>query len=197
MTLSEPNPAIHCDRYWLLTWTMYGNWLPGDKRGFVSNVRDGVGPEIRHNIPGTDYDTDLPLLEEHARKNLIGDPIRINNEQAEVLLPQFQETASFRHWKLFAVAIMANHCHIVIGVPGDPEPKTLLQSLKSYGSRVLNRKWMKPRSGTWWTESGSKRKLPDDSAVLAAVQYVVDQEFPLLLWTISVPELNLPGGRIK
>ena len=31
------------DRYWLLTWTTYGTWLPGDRRGFVSNVLDGSG----------------------------------------------------------------------------------------------------------------------------------------------------------
>jgi REP element-mobilizing transposase RayT len=197
MTSNEPDIFIHCDRYWLLTWTMYGNWLPGDKRGFVSNVRDGDGPEVRHNIPGTEFDKDLPSLEEHARTNLVGDPIRINLEQAEVLLPQFQETAAYRQWKLFAVAIMANHCHVVLGVPGDPEAKTLLQSLKSYGSRALNRQWEKPESGTWWTESGSKRKLPDEAAVLAAIQYVVDQEYPLVLWTTTVPELNLPGGRLK
>ena len=23
---------------WLLTWTTYGTWLPGDKHGFVGNV---------------------------------------------------------------------------------------------------------------------------------------------------------------
>jgi REP element-mobilizing transposase RayT len=163
----EPNIPIHCDHYWFLTWTMYGNWLPGDNRGFASNVRDGDGLEVRHNVPGTEYDKDLPSLEEHARKNLICDPIRINLEQAEILLLHFQETAVFRNWKLFAVAIMANHCHVVMGVPGDPEPKTLLQSLKSYGSRAFNRKWKKPESGTWWTESGSKHKLPDHAAVLA------------------------------
>jgi hypothetical protein len=26
------------DRYWLLTNTSYGNWLPGDRRGFVGRV---------------------------------------------------------------------------------------------------------------------------------------------------------------
>ena len=46
------------DRYWLLTWTTYGTWLPGDQRGFVSNVPNGSGPEVRHNIPGTPYDAD-------------------------------------------------------------------------------------------------------------------------------------------
>ena len=45
-----------------------------------------------------------------------------------------------------------------------------------------------------WTLYGNW--LPDDTAVLAAIQYVVDQEFPLLIWTTEVPELNLKGGRI-
>ncbi len=196
MQLSKLEPRIQCDRYWLLTWTMYGNWLPGDKRGFVSNVRDDDGPEVRHNIPGTEFDADMPDLEEHARSRLIGDPVRIDGQQAEALFAQFEETVAYRGWRLLAVAIMANHCHVVIGVPEDPEPKVLLQSLKSYGSRALNCKWAYPESGTWWTESGSKRKLPDDTAVLAAIQYVVDQEFPLLIWTTEVPELNFKGGRI-
>ncbi len=26
------------DRYWFLTWTTYGPWLPGDRRGFVGPV---------------------------------------------------------------------------------------------------------------------------------------------------------------
>jgi hypothetical protein len=92
---------------------------------------------------------------------------------------------------------MANHCHIVAGVPGDPQPATLLQSFKSYGSRVLNSGWDRPQSGTRWTRSGSTRKLPDNAAVLAAIQYVSDQEHPLLIWTTNIPELDLEGGRTK
>jgi len=187
---------IHCDRYWLLTSTTYGNWLPGDSRGFVSNVRVDDGAEVRHNIPGTPYDADMPELQEHVRSKMKSDPVRFHADHAVQLLEQFQETAKHRIWRLFAVAIMANHIHVVIGVPGDPEPERLLKDLKSYGSRRLNRKWGKPGSETWWTESGSKRKLPDDQAILAAIQYVVDQEFPLLIWTAAVPELCLPGGRI-
>ena len=187
---------IRCDRYWLLTSTTYGNWLPGDSRGFVSNVRIDDGPEVRYNIPGTPYDADLPPLQEHVRSQLKGDPVRFDADHAVQLLEQFQETAMHGKWRLFAVGIMANHIHIVIGVPGDPAPKTLLQSLKGYGSRRLNRLYGKRESGTWWTESGSKRKLPDDRAVLSAIQYVVDQEHPLLIWTTAVPELGLEGGRI-
>ena len=68
---------IEMDRYWLLTWTTYGSWLPGDERGFVSNVRVGPGPEIRHNIPGTPYDEDEPGLEQFAFNNLKCPAIRL------------------------------------------------------------------------------------------------------------------------
>jgi REP element-mobilizing transposase RayT len=113
---------------------------------------------------------------------------------AQPLLEQFQETEVYRGWRLFAVAIMANHCHLVVGVPGDPEPEVLLRDFKSYGSRRLNSRWPKPASGTWWTESGSRRKLATEEAVLAAIQYVVEQLYPLLIWNASIPELNLIKG---
>jgi REP element-mobilizing transposase RayT len=187
---------LDLDRYWFLTWTTYGTWLPGDKRGFVSNVRDGPGPEIRHNTPGTPFDADLPPLEQAARSRQKGPPIRLDHRQAEILFEQMLETSGFRSWLLMAVGIMANHCHLVVAVPGDPDPSKLLQDFKSYGSRVLNQRWGKPASGTWWTDSGSKRKLPDEQAILGAISYVVQQQYPLVLWTIPVPELNLIGGRI-
>jgi hypothetical protein len=40
----------------------------------------------------------------------------------------------------------------------------------------------RPLSDTWWSESGSRRKLPDERALLAAIAYVCDQEHPLLVW---------------
>jgi REP element-mobilizing transposase RayT len=184
------------DRYWFPTWTTYGSWLPGDERGFVSNIRDGPGPEVRHNIPGTPYDADMLALERAARSRLKCEPIRLTQTQADVLLHQFQETATYRERQLLAVGIMANHCHLVVGTPGDPDPSKLLADFKSYGSRSLNRRWPKPASGTWWTDSGSKRKLPDANAILATIKYVIEQAYPLVIWTAPIPELDLPGGRI-
>ncbi len=184
------------DRYWLLTSTTYGSRLPGDQRGFVSPVRDQTGTEVIHNVPGTPVDAEISRLEAYSRHVMKGDPIRLNSKHSIVLLDQFQETATYRGWQLLAVAVMANHIHIVVGVTGDPDPSELLGDFKSYGSRRLNRTWSKPKSGTWWTESGSKRKLSTREAVLAAIRYVMQQEFPLLVWTAIIPELNLPGGRL-
>ncbi len=79
-------------------------------------------------------------------------------------------------------AIMADHIHSLIGVPGDPDPEDLLRDLKAWGSRWLNKTYTKPASGTWWTESGSKRKKSDLPAILNAIDYIERQEHPLVVW---------------
>ena len=112
-----------------------------------------------------------------------GDEVRLHLEQARVLLAQFHCTSRVRRWRLLAVGIMANHIHLVVNVHSDPEPDTILRDFKSYGSGALNLQWSRPDSETWWTESGSKRKLDSDNSVSGAIQYVIDQEFPLSIWT--------------
>ncbi len=175
-------------RSWLLTSTFYGNWLPGDPRGFVSRVRDRRPSDedsvvrLEHDIPGTPSDEDLPGLWRAAVAQMKGPRVRVDLEQAQVLLAQFQETATYRTWALHAAAVMDNHIHIVVTVPGDPSPTDVLGDFKSYGSRALNRRWGKRPNGTWWTESGSKRKLPTDGAVVCAIRYVQNQQFPLIVW---------------
>ncbi len=170
------------DRYWFLTWTTYGQWVPGDPRGCVTRVHDGGPSRIEHDEFQTPFDTNIPGLLKSSQQALKCPPIRLVSDQAPVLLAQFQETAEYRGWLLVAVAIMANHVHIVTGVNGDPDPEKLLQSFKSYASRVLNRRWTKPASETWWTESGSNRKLKDEASINATIEYIRNQEYPLLIW---------------
>lgn len=170
------------DRYWLLSWTTYGTWLPGDQRGFVGELRDVTGGKIIHNTPGTPYDFDIAPLAEFSRSVMKGPPIYLIGEQAIAVLGQFQETSQHRHCELCAAAIMANHAHLVVGVPGDPDPAKLLNDYKAYASRALNRRWGKPSSDTWWTESGSRRILRSDQALLAAIRYVKNQANALVVW---------------
>ncbi len=178
------------DRYWLLTNTCYGTWLPGDARGFVGQVLEHRPYEpdekrrIRHDLPGTPHDEDLPGLVFAASALVKGQPIELALEHAEVLLGQFQETAEFRGWDLLAVAIMFNHFHIVVGVPGDPKPAKILGDFKSWATRTLSQRVGAFPSETWWTERGSKRKLPDEAAIAAAVHYVLHDQFrPLITWS--------------
>jgi REP element-mobilizing transposase RayT len=183
------------DRFWLLTSTTYGNWLPGDPRGFVGTTKTLLGVSSIRNLPGTEHDRDNLRLRNFARSTLKGPPILLSLAQACVMHSQFHETAAHKGWMLSAVGIMANHIHLVVGVPGDPDPETVLGVFKSYGSRALNRNWQRPESEMWWTESGSKRKLRDEAAVLAAVEYVRNQAWPLVIWIAGEnPRPQRPSG---
>ena len=169
------------DRVWHLTWTCYGSRLPGDGRGFVGRVRerradDSPAPRRSHNRVGTEIDRAMPGLERSARAKMTEVPARLSATHAAALVEQFGETASFRGWRLLAVAVMADHVHLVVGVTGDPDPESLLRDFKAYGSRRLNGIGGRRR---WWTDGGSTRKKADRDAALGAVRYVHDQEWPL------------------
>src|SRR5205823_8464374 len=123
-----------------------------------------------------------------------GPPIYLDLEKAEAILAQFEETATYRRWALRAVAIMANHFHLVVQAADDPEPRKVLADFKAYGTRALNRRYGRPPSETWWTEKGSKRKLKDEEAIVAAVHYVMHrQPNPLVLWENDADSGHLFG----
>ena len=125
----------------------------------------------------------MPGLRAASAARLVGSPVYLTAEQATAAAGQFRETADYRAWRFLAVAVMANHVHLVVGVPGDPPSEDLVRDFKSYAGRVLNRGWGRRPGGTWWAAGGgSRRKLPDERAVRAAVRYVRDQERPLVVW---------------
>jgi REP element-mobilizing transposase RayT len=146
------------------------------------------GSRIVHNLPGTPWEPPIPGLYHASLRQMKGPPIFLNREQAEIILAQFQETAAHRRWKLRAAAIMCNHFHIVVQVADDPSPQKILADFKAYASRVLNRRYGRPRSETWWTTNGSKRKLRDERHESNAIRYVLyKQPSPLVVWS---PELG-------
>ena len=163
------------NRTWLVSSTTYGTWLPGDRRSFVGPVDGDLGYEI-HNIPGTPCDGPNERLAKWSYSQLKGAPIYLDRAQAEAILGQFRETCCYRQWRLLCASVMANHFHAVLTVPGDPPAEKLLGDLKGYGSRALNRIWGKPESGTWWTESGSRRRKQTERQILSAVRYVWNQK---------------------
>jgi REP element-mobilizing transposase RayT len=174
---------------WLLTSTFYGNWLPGDERGFVGRVRDRRDQESEdlvrreHDRYGEECDRNMIGLNQSAKSLLKCDPIRINLVQAKLLVEQFQETAKYRGYRLFAVAVMANHVHWLVMMPEELHGNRGVQDFKSYGSRILNTRFSRPRSGTWWTSKGSARLKFGKDAHLEAIDNVKKQEFALIIWS--------------
>ncbi len=181
--MSRPSNDLHYDWFWLLTWTTYGSWLPGDDRGSIGILHDQDHQKTEYNKFGEPAADPSEALAKYAKDQMKGNEQRLVLDQARVLLTQFHCTSAFRKWRLLAVSIMANHIHLVVNVHSGPEPDSILRDFKSYGSGALNVQWGEQKSGTWWTKSGSKRKLGTDNSVISAIEYCCDQKYPLLIWT--------------
>src|SRR5262245_50055898 len=97
------------DRAWLLTWTCYGNWLPGDARGFVGNHYNGLGERVSYNQPDTEYARNIQRLNDYCRRIQKSPTTRLTSNQAQLIIPQFLETARIRGWNIQAIAVMSNH----------------------------------------------------------------------------------------
>lgn len=116
---------------------------------------------------------------------MTGPPIVLDLDSAAIVLRAIRSQTDFREFALGAGAVMADHVHVVVGVPGDPDPSDLLRILKAYASRALTAERGKPASGTWWTQSGSNRRLRGETHVQAAIEYVRRQSRPLALWAMD------------
>jgi REP element-mobilizing transposase RayT len=183
-------------RYWFLTNTTYGTWLPGDPRGSIASVNDRrdtdpPGPgRIEHDQFGMEYEPSRPGLYRASQAKLKCPPIYLDLAQSELLLGQFRETATIRKWPLQAAAIMCNHFHLIVTVADDPDPQKILSDFKAYGSRKLNERFGKPASETWWTTNGSKRKLSDEKQIADTINYVLyKQPDPLVVWSATLGRL--------
>ena len=181
--------------HWLLTSTTYGTWLPGDPRGFVGRVfdyriedeqTDQLASRVEHDQVGTEYDRDIPGLRRAALATMKGVPVYLSAEQCSVVRNQFLQTAKFWNWEVDAIALMANHFHIVISADESLPTDDLFRRFKSYASRELNKRWPRPKSGTWWTASGSRRRLPDERSRDDAIRYVLNQHQPLAIYPESI-----------
>jgi len=174
--------------YYLLTWTTYGTWLPGDERGFVSRAPDDKGGHVIHNVPGEPYDADEPRLRAEARRRTKGMAVQLTGDYARVCVDAFHEVCEKYGLTIHAGALMANHVHLVVSSP-ESEGARLLNLFKGVSSRRLGQKFGRQPSGSWWTTGGSRRLLRDERAFDNAVNYVRNQE-----WILATCEFAPPPG---
>ena len=151
---------------YLLTWTTYGAWLPGDARGWVDKHDAGAGVPYQHPDAGR---------QAAARARMSESAVRLSRRARDAVDAAIRETCAYRGWPVHALAVRSNHVHAVV-TAGGVEPGWARKALKSYGSRALNRLYPTPRRRHWWTQGGSDRYLNDERSLGAAVRYVLNQD---------------------
>ena len=106
------------------------------------------------------------------------EPYLLESDRRAIVLTTLHEVCRHRHWILRAAHVRTNHVHAIIEAAGPPE--TVMNTLKSYASRSLNRLKIDPPGCKRWARHGSTRWLWKDDDVQEAIRYVVyGQGYPM------------------
>lgn len=118
---------------YMLTWTTYGTWLQGDKRGFVKKG------EI---LPGNEK-----LLETN-KKSQTGNTIRFSGPQKKLVREAILNESKAIGQKILAIVVYSNHIHLVAEYVSKPISDIIAYykkagrlALKEYG--ITGKIWTK------------------------------------------------------
>ena len=169
---------------YLITFTCYGTRLRGDEHGSVD--RD-------HNVPGTDFLPPDPSRVWAQQERMNQEACILDREQRELVLDSIRNVCAQRAWGLWAVHVRSTHTHLVVAAPVAPE--RILNDVKAYASRALNRANRRGADRRRWARHGSTRYLWKPENVRAAIQYVVrEQGKPMAVWEKGGPLADARGS---
>jgi REP element-mobilizing transposase RayT len=150
---------------YLITFRCYGTWLHGDERGSVDRYRNRYdSPKIARA---------RSWLGKNARM-LKHPPVALDALRRRAVKDAVRETCDIREWRLRALNVRTNHVHAVVAAAC--EPKHVLTALKANATRQMREAGCWPYQHSPWVEGGSKRFLWTESAVQAAIVYVLDRQ---------------------
>lgn len=137
----------------MITWTTYGTWLQGDKRGYVKKG------EI---LPAS------PELSDSNKQNLTKNPVKLSKAHREIVTKAILKKAEQLKHKIYALAVSYNHVHIVTDIT--PESiGTIVKYYKMAGQVALRKHDI---TGRLWTKGFDKRYCFDKKTLKSRIDYV-------------------------
>jgi REP element-mobilizing transposase RayT len=138
---------------YMVTFTTYGTWLQGDKRGWVKNA----------NI----YQVN-PCIEEANKEQMQHTAVRLSKIERDLVREAMLGKARERKQKVYAISVWSNHVHIVFENDGWPISK-VVQAYKNAATVALKKNGF---CGKVWTSGYDKRYCFDEKALRKRIEYV-------------------------
>jgi REP element-mobilizing transposase RayT len=138
---------------YMVTWTTYGTWLEGEKKGYVKKGQILEGNET---------------LREKSKRNQKDATVRLSKKQRSVVSEAILAGAARTGENVFAIAVLSNHVHIVVHYNGKPIGRTVSRLKKTayYAMRECGFR------GRLWTRGYDRRYCFDEESLRARVDYV-------------------------
>ncbi|MHC4949018.1 MAG: transposase [Planctomycetota bacterium] len=176
----------------LLTWAAWGTWLAGPARGRVP------GPDL---VPEPD-----PALSAARRRGLVIPPVRLDRRHREAVADDLPRLAALRAFEVLALAVAADHVHLLVAWAGARDEARLVQLVKGALSRRLSVvEGDAPQVGTtgvarphrrWWPRQHALRALADDDELRAVLGAIRAHVGPETLVRVAVPDPPPPLARL-
>jgi REP element-mobilizing transposase RayT len=138
---------------YMVTWTTYGSWLPGDKRGYVRN--------------GQTLSGDNKILEiNRARQK--SSVVKLNRKEIQVVQQVILREAKRIGHEIVALAACTNHVHLA----ARPHSKSIEKVIGRYKSLTTRALWERGRQDRVWTQGYDKRFCFSEEELERKIQYV-------------------------
>ena len=138
---------------YMVTWTTYGTWLQGDKRGYVKNGK--ILPENNK-------------LKSANQKQQKFQAVKLNSSQKDIVRKAILQEAQKINQKIPAIAVCSNHVHIVAEVSSESIEK-IVHRYKRLSTFVLRKAGL---DGKIWSTGFDKRFCFTDKDIEQKVKYV-------------------------
>ena len=102
------------------------------------------------------------------------EPYQLDRESRAAVLGALRYHCAHRGWNLLAAHVRASHVHVM--VEAQVRPERVMNELKAYASRELNRLGRDGPDRRCWARHGSTRWLWKDRDVEQAIRYVIDEQ---------------------
>jgi REP element-mobilizing transposase RayT len=137
----------------MVTWTMYGNWLPGDNRGYVKNGR--ILPADNRLLQANKARQKLPT-------------VKLKTQEKKIVRREILAEAEKIGHEIIALAVCTNHVHLLTR-PHSQSIEELVGRYKSLTTRAL---WKYGREGRIWTKGYDKRFCFTQEEFAARKKYI-------------------------
>lgn len=137
----------------MITWTTYGSWLQGDKRGFVKK-----GEILPSN----------QSLANSNKRSLSQKPIKLSVAKQQIVQNAILEKAEQLNQIIYALSVSSNHIHIV----AEYIPKPIGMVVRHYKNSVQAALRKVGLAGRIWTKGFDKRYCFDQKTLENRIYYV-------------------------
>lgn len=141
---------------YFITFTVYGTFLQGDSRGWVSRRMRAEKPQ--------------PLLQQWHRRRLRYDVLLLTPQQRSAVEKETRRLCEFRGWTLWEVNARTNHVHSVISAFRH-SGETVRNQLKANCTRALRERWPVFANRPVWSVGGDWQCINSEHDLNQVVLY--------------------------